>query len=82
MKEQNRGKIINIASGTFFSGPASIPHYVASKGGSSVLPAVVHLRWESIIKLLTPSLPAGLSMKSLKIRKLLRYARAAYPAAL
>jgi len=33
MKKQNRGKIINIASGTFFSGPAPIPHYVASKGG-------------------------------------------------
>ncbi len=33
MKKQNKGKIINIASGTFFSGPAPIPHYVASKGG-------------------------------------------------
>ena len=33
MKKQGGGKIINIASGTFFSGPAPIPHYVASKGG-------------------------------------------------
>ena len=33
MKKQNKGKIINIASGTFFSGPPQIPHYVASKGG-------------------------------------------------
>jgi 3-oxoacyl-[acyl-carrier protein] reductase len=33
MKKQSKGKIINIASGTFFSGPPAIPHYVASKGG-------------------------------------------------
>jgi 3-oxoacyl-[acyl-carrier protein] reductase len=33
MKKQTAGKIINIASGTFFSGPPPIPHYVASKGG-------------------------------------------------
>lgn len=33
MKKEGKGKIINIASGTFFSGPAPIPHYVASKGG-------------------------------------------------
>ena len=33
MKKQGGGKIINLASGTFFSGPAPIPHYVASKGG-------------------------------------------------
>jgi len=33
MKKQGKGKIINVASGTFFSGPAPIPHYVASKGG-------------------------------------------------
>lgn len=33
MKKQGKGKIINIASGTFFSGPAPIPHYIASKGG-------------------------------------------------
>jgi 3-oxoacyl-[acyl-carrier protein] reductase len=33
MKKRGDGKIINVASGTFFSGPAPIPHYVASKGG-------------------------------------------------
>lgn len=33
IRKQSGGKIINIASGTFFSGPAPIPHYVASKGG-------------------------------------------------
>ena len=32
MKEQNYGKIVNISSGTFFSG-RSTAHYVASKGG-------------------------------------------------
>jgi len=33
MKKQGKGKIVNIASGTFFSGSAPIPHYIASKGG-------------------------------------------------
>ncbi len=33
MKDQGRGKIINISSGTFFRGLAIFPHYVASKGG-------------------------------------------------
>jgi 3-oxoacyl-[acyl-carrier protein] reductase len=33
MKEQNGGKIINIASGSFFTGTDIFVHYVASKGG-------------------------------------------------
>jgi NAD(P)-dependent dehydrogenase (short-subunit alcohol dehydrogenase family) len=33
MKEQAKGKIINIASATFFSGSPLWSHYVASKGG-------------------------------------------------
>jgi NAD(P)-dependent dehydrogenase (short-subunit alcohol dehydrogenase family) len=33
MKEQGKGKIINIASETFFTGSHSFAHYVASKGG-------------------------------------------------
>jgi NAD(P)-dependent dehydrogenase (short-subunit alcohol dehydrogenase family) len=33
MKKQGRGKIINIASATFFSGSPLWSHYVASKGG-------------------------------------------------
>jgi len=33
MKEQGGGRIINLASGTFFSGPPVMSHYVASKGG-------------------------------------------------
>lgn len=33
MKEQARGKIINMASSTFFWGPPNQAHYIASKGG-------------------------------------------------
>jgi NAD(P)-dependent dehydrogenase (short-subunit alcohol dehydrogenase family) len=33
MKAQKYGKIVNIASATFFSGSPVWPHYVASKGG-------------------------------------------------
>ncbi len=33
MKERNRGKIINMASATFFEGTPVMPHYVASKAG-------------------------------------------------
>lgn len=33
MKKQNKGKIINISSGTFYSGVPFFLHYVTSKGG-------------------------------------------------
>jgi len=33
MKKQGKGKVVNIASGTFFLSSAPIPHYIASKGG-------------------------------------------------
>lgn len=33
MKQQNKGKIINISSGTFYSGVPFFLHYVTSKGG-------------------------------------------------
>ena len=32
MRKQGRGKVINVASGTAFKGPAGMLHYVASKG--------------------------------------------------
>jgi NAD(P)-dependent dehydrogenase (short-subunit alcohol dehydrogenase family) len=32
MKQQSKGKIINISSGTFFNGSPGMAHYVASKG--------------------------------------------------
>ena len=33
MKGQNYGKIVNLASETFFTGSNGLAHYVASKGG-------------------------------------------------
>jgi 3-oxoacyl-[acyl-carrier protein] reductase len=33
MKEQRKGKIINLSSSTFFTGSHGFVHYVASKGG-------------------------------------------------
>ncbi len=41
MKGQRSGKIINIASGTFFSGSSSMPHYTTSKGGVVALTRVM-----------------------------------------
>lgn len=33
MKTQRKGKVINLASGTFFASAIPVPHYIASKGG-------------------------------------------------
>lgn len=33
MKKRGKGKIVNLASGTFFSSAVPVPHYIASKGG-------------------------------------------------
>ncbi len=41
MKRQKSGKIINIASGTFFGGSGNMPHYTASKGGVVALTRVM-----------------------------------------
>ena len=41
MKQQRSGKIINIASGTFFSGSGDMPHYTTAKGGVVALTRVV-----------------------------------------
>ena len=41
MKQQKAGKIINIASGTFFSGSGNMPHYTAAKGGVVALTRVM-----------------------------------------
>ena len=41
MKQQKRGKIINIASGTFFSGSGNMPHYTTAKGGVVALTRVM-----------------------------------------
>ncbi|MEX0806331.1 MAG: SDR family oxidoreductase [Candidatus Binatia bacterium] len=41
MKQQCGGKIINIASGTFFSGSGNMPHYTTAKGGVVALTRVM-----------------------------------------
>jgi len=41
MKRQKSGKIINIASGTFFSGSGNMPHYTTAKGGVVTLTRVM-----------------------------------------
>jgi len=41
MKAQRSGKIINIASGTFFSGSGNMPHYTTAKGGVVALTRVM-----------------------------------------
>lgn len=41
MKRQQSGKIINIASGTFFSGSGNMPHYTSAKGGVVALTRVM-----------------------------------------
>jgi NAD(P)-dependent dehydrogenase (short-subunit alcohol dehydrogenase family) len=41
MKRQKCGKIINIASGTFFSGSGNMPHYTTAKGGVVALTRVM-----------------------------------------
>ncbi len=41
MKQQRAGKIINIASGTFFSGSGDMPHYTTAKGGVVALTRVM-----------------------------------------
>jgi len=41
MKQQRSGKIINIASGTFFSGSGNMPHYTTAKGGVVALSRVM-----------------------------------------
>jgi 3-oxoacyl-[acyl-carrier protein] reductase len=41
MKQQRSGKIINIASGTFFSGSGNMPHYTSAKGAVVALTRVM-----------------------------------------
>lgn len=41
MKQARAGKIINIASGTFFSGSGNMPHYTTAKGGVVALTRVM-----------------------------------------
>ena len=57
MKEQRSGKIINIASGTFFSGSGNMPHYTAAKGGVVALTRVMARQlgdWNINVNCMTP----------------------------
>lgn len=58
MKKQRSGKIINIASGTFFSGSSNMPHYTTSKGGVVALTRVMARQlgpWSINVNCMTPS---------------------------
>jgi 3-oxoacyl-[acyl-carrier protein] reductase len=57
MKRQRSGKIINIASGTFFSGSGNMPHYTAAKGGVVALTRVMARQlgeWGINVNCMTP----------------------------
>ena len=57
MKRQKSGKIINIASGTFFAGSGNMPHYTASKGGVVALTRVMARQlgpWSINVNCMTP----------------------------
>ncbi|HEY7164781.1 MAG TPA: glucose 1-dehydrogenase [Candidatus Binatia bacterium] len=57
MKRQRSGKIINIASGTFFSGSGNMPHYTTTKGGVVALTRVMARQlgdWNINVNCMTP----------------------------
>jgi 3-oxoacyl-[acyl-carrier protein] reductase len=57
MKRQRSGKIINIASGTFFSGSGNMPHYTTAKGGVVALTRVMARQlgeWQINVNCMTP----------------------------
>ena len=57
MKQQKSGKIINIASGTFFSGSGDMPHYTTAKGGVVALTRVMARQlgdWNINVNCMTP----------------------------
>jgi 3-oxoacyl-[acyl-carrier protein] reductase len=57
MKDQRSGKIINVASGTFFHGTGNMPHYTTSKGGVVAMTRVLAKQlgpWNINVNCLTP----------------------------
>ncbi|MGH7844263.1 MAG: SDR family NAD(P)-dependent oxidoreductase [Candidatus Binatia bacterium] len=57
MKGQRSGKIINVASGTFFHGTGNMPHYTTSKGGVVAMTRVLAKQlgpWDINVNCLTP----------------------------
>lgn len=57
MKRQRSGKILTVASGTFFHGTGDMPHYTASKGGVIALTRVLARQlgdWSINVNCFTP----------------------------
>jgi NAD(P)-dependent dehydrogenase (short-subunit alcohol dehydrogenase family) len=57
MKQQRHGKILNIASSTFFSGLGDMPHYTISKGGIVAMTRVLAKQlgsWNINVNCFTP----------------------------
>jgi 3-oxoacyl-[acyl-carrier protein] reductase len=72
MKKQRAGKIINVASGTFFSGSSNMPHYTTSKGGVVALTRVMARQlgsWGINVNCLTPSSTMSEEVVTDEVRK-------------
>lgn len=72
MKRQKSGKIINIASGTFFSGSGNMPHYTASKGGVVALTRVLARQlgpWNINVNCMTPGSTMSEEVVTEEVRK-------------
>lgn len=71
-KRQKSGKIINIASGTFFSGSGNMPHYTTSKGGVVALTRVMARQlgpWNINVNCMTPGSTMSEEVVTEEIRK-------------
>jgi 3-oxoacyl-[acyl-carrier protein] reductase len=72
MKAQRSGKIINVASGTFFNGSGDMPHYTASKGGVVALTRVLARQlgpWNINVNCLTPGSTMSEEMVTDEVRR-------------
>ncbi|MBI4527508.1 MAG: glucose 1-dehydrogenase [Deltaproteobacteria bacterium] len=72
MKKQRSGKIINIASGTFFTGSSNMPHYTASKGGVVALTRVMARQlgpWGINVNCMTPGSTMSEEVVTEEVRK-------------
>ena len=72
MKQQKSGKIINIASGTFFSGSGDMPHYTTAKGGVVALTRVMARQlgeWGINVNCMTPGSTMSEETISDEVRK-------------
>lgn len=72
MKQQRSGKIINIASGTFFSGSGNMPHYTTAKGGVVALTRVMARQlgdWNINVNCMTPGSTMSEDLVTEEVRK-------------